>query len=185
MRRRNFVTHAVSLLTLPLLLTALAAAQPRVESATTVILVRHAEKAPEPKDDPPLLPSGEARAAALVDAVEAAGITAIYSTPYLRTQGTARPIAARLGIPVTTFDVKPGARSYGELYAAELLAKNRGRVVLVVGHSNTVPSILSGLGVSGAPSIRDEEYDNLFIVTVPDSGAARMVRARFGAARPE
>jgi broad specificity phosphatase PhoE len=181
MRRRNFI-RAASLL-LPLLGAASAATQPRAETSTTIILVRHAEKAAEPKDDPPLLTLGEARAAALVDAVRGAGITAIYSTPYKRTQATARPVSEHLGIPVTTFDAKAGAKSYGDQYAAELLARNRGLVVLVVGHSNTIPSILQGLGIPNAPAIRDEEYDNLFIVTVPDSGAVRMVRARFGAGR--
>jgi hypothetical protein len=82
---------------------------------------------------------------------------------------------------VTTFDVRPGAQGYGEQYAAELLAKNRGKVVLVVGHSNTVPAILRGLGVTDVADIPDTEYDNLFIVTVPETGPARAVRAKFGA----
>ena len=179
LRRRFPAVHV--LLFLALILTVGTAASHRwVETSTTVILVRHAEKAAEPKDDPPLTVVGEARAAALVEVVRTAGITAVYSTPWKRTQFTARPTAEKLGIPVTTFDVKPGEKSYGELYAAELLSKHRGRVVLVVGHSNTVPAILKGLGIADAPVIQDPEYDNLFVVTVPETGPSRVVRAKFG-----
>ena len=181
MLRRRFPAVQVLLLLLLILTAGTAASHRWLQTSTTVILVRHAEKALEPKDDPPLSPVGEARAAALVEVLRTAGITTIYSTPWKRTQQTAAPTAAKLGIPVTTFDVRPGQKSYGELYAAELLAKHRGQVVLVVGHSNTVPAILTGLGVVDAPQIRDEEYDNLFVVTVPETGPARVVRARFGA----
>lgn len=181
MHRRRFHDLRILLLFALVLSAGTAATLRWTETSTTIILVRHAEKAAEPKDDPALTPAGEARAAALIEALRTAGITAIYSTPWKRTQLTARPIAEKLGVPVTTFDVKPGERSYGEMYAAELLAKHRGRVVLVVGHSNTVPGILRALGVADVPVIADAEYDNLFIATVPDSGSARVVRAKFGA----
>lgn len=180
LRRRFPAVHALLLLVL-FLMAGTAASHRWMETTTTIILVRHAEKAAEPREDPPLTAVGEARAAALVEALGNAGITAVYSTPWKRTQQTARPIAERLGVPVTTFDVTPGEKSYGELYAAELLAKHRGRVVLVVGHSNTVPGILRGLGVADVRDIADMEYDNLFVVTVPETGPVRIVRARFGA----
>jgi broad specificity phosphatase PhoE len=179
MLRRQFLFRALALAALGL--PVIADAQRPASGPTTIILVRHGEKAAEPANDPPLSPAGEARALALVDAVRSAGITAIYSTPWKRTQSTVAPIAAKLGIPVTTFDVRPGEKSYGELYAAELLAKHRGGTVLVAGHSNTVPGILTGLGITDAPTITDAEYDHLFVVTIPESGPPRVVRARYGA----
>lgn len=180
LHRRSFIARMVLLLAL-VLVAGTIAARPWAETSTTVILVRHAEKAAEPKADPPLTPVGEARAAALVEALRTAGISTIYSTPWKRTQQTARPISEKLGIPVTTFDAPAGAQGYGEAYAAEILGKNRGRVVLVVGHSNTVPGILRGLGVTDVAPIADMEYDNLYIVTVPQTGPVRAVRAKFGA----
>ena len=181
MFRRRFHDLRVLFLLAFLVTIGTAAVARQAATSTTIILVRHAEKAAEPADDPPLTAAGEARAAALVDALGAAGVQAIYSTKWKRTQQTALPISQKLGVPVTTFDATPGAQGYGEIYAAELLAKHRGKVVLVVGHSNTVPAILKGLRVANAPAITDPEYDNLFIVTVPDTGMARMVRAKFGA----
>jgi len=181
MRRRTFVIRAASLLALPAIALAASPVRQVAETTTTIILARHGEKAAEPREDPVLSPAGEARALALAEAVRGAGISAIYSTKWKRTQATARPASEALKVPITTFDSPPGERDYGKAYAAELLAKHRGKVVLVVGHSNTVPAILGGLGIPDAPAITDPEYDNLFIVTIPEGGAARVVRAKYGA----
>ncbi len=183
MIRRTFLIRSTALLALPLIALAASPGRPLVETTTTIILVRHAEKALEPKDDPPLSPAGEVRALALADAVRDAGIQAIYSTAWKRTQATAGTVAERLKLPITTFDAPSGDRDYGKTWATELLGKHRGRVVLVVGHSNTVPNILRGLGIADVPAIADAEYDNLFIVTMPETGPARVVRAKYGAGR--
>lgn len=184
MLRRTLLARAASLLALPLIaLAATPAQQAAVPSTTTIILARHGEKTAEPKEDPVLTPEGEARAIALAEAVRGAGISAIYSTKWKRTQYTARPASEQLKVPITTFDGPTGAPDYGRAYATELLTKNRGKVVLVVGHSNTIPSILRGLGIADAPAIADSEHDHLFIVTIPEGGEARVVRARYGAAR--
>jgi broad specificity phosphatase PhoE len=167
-------------LALFVLIIAIAAARPIADTTTTVIVVRHAEKEAVPADDPPLTAVGEARAAALLESVQGAGVGAIYSTRYKRTRSTVTPLAEKLGVPITVFEPPPAARNYGELYAAEILAKHRGKVVLVVGHSNTVPNVLRGFGIQDPPALTDADYDNLFIVTIPEAGPARLVRAKYG-----
>ncbi|HEY7235878.1 MAG TPA: histidine phosphatase family protein, partial [Gemmatimonadaceae bacterium] len=72
------------------------AAQER--AATTVILVRHAEKAATPADDPPLTKAGQARARALAVIAHDAGVTAIVTTQFVRSRTTAEPAASALGI---------------------------------------------------------------------------------------
>src|SRR5688572_14937113 len=67
-------------------------------AATTVLLVRHAEKAAQPADDPPLTAEGEARAQALVQVARDAGVTAIVTTQFQRTRLTGAPLAQALGI---------------------------------------------------------------------------------------
>ena len=56
------------------------------QATTTVIFVRHAEKATLPTDDPGLSEAGKQRAAELarqlVDADVVAGVDAVYSTSY-------------------------------------------------------------------------------------------------------
>ncbi|MDB4917468.1 MAG: Phosphoglycerate mutase [Gemmatimonadetes bacterium] len=148
--------------------------------ATTVIVVRHAEKAAAPAADPPLNAAGEARAAAFAELVRDAGIQAIISTQFLRTKGTAAPIAAKLGLSVETVDAR--LPQHPKLVADSILAKHRGHTVLVIGHSNTVPAIVAALGAPKPADICDDGYDNVFVVTVPASGPASVVRLHYGVA---
>ncbi len=140
---------------------------------TTVILVRHAEKAAAPKDDPVLSDAGMARARALAVALRDAGVQAILTTHFQRTRMTAQPLADALGVKPEIAD---------ENVAEAIRQRHAGQVVLVVGHSNTVPEIIKALGARAPPAICDEEYDRLFVVTL--DAAARVVQARYGAATP-
>jgi broad specificity phosphatase PhoE len=148
---------------------------------TTVIIVRHAERAAEPKGDPVLTAAGEARAEALLEAVRGAGVTHVLVTTLQRTALTAAPTAHALGLVPAAVNVR------SQRHVAEVVDSIRARaggVVLVVGHSNTVPAIVSALG-GEAPEICDEEYDNLYVVTLPSAGGqARVIRGRFGVATP-
>jgi len=180
-------------LTLPLLFAVLVAASTgSAESReTTVILVRHAEKELTGGDVPLRSPDGVARARDLVDAVRSAGVSVAISSSYKRTRQTIEPAVAALGIPSErVFEILEPER-----VALEILTKQRGRTILVAGHSNTVPQIVEALG---APSlcppfeiddehgcmIPDPEYHHMFVVTVPSAGPATVVRARYGAPSP-
>jgi broad specificity phosphatase PhoE len=131
---------------------------------SSVFLVRHAERAdtangaaPAMGADPDLSEAGRARADSLAAALRNAGITAIFATEYKRTQQTAAPLAKRLGIPVTTIPSKDSVALAGRINAAS-------GVVLVVGHSNTIPEVIKLLGVDTPITIDDAEYDNLFVL---------------------
>ena len=77
---------------------------------TTVILVRHAEKMPEPVDDPDLSAMGAYRAKALAGWLRDAGIEHIYVSQFKRTQQTAAPVAKAIDASVhgDTVLVSPG-----------------------------------------------------------------------------
>lgn len=135
-----------------------AAAQP------LVFVVRHAERADAGTGgattmatDPDLSDAGRARAESLAAALKDAKITAIFVTPYKRTRQTAEPLATALGVQPTEIDAKDMGRLIEKVKAAS-------GNVLVVGHSNTVPDILSKLGADDAPKLADADYDNLFVV---------------------
>jgi broad specificity phosphatase PhoE len=147
---------------------------------TTVIVVRHAEKAAEPAADPPLTAAGVARAQALVDALRGVPIRAVISTDFARTRSTVAPVAARLGLTTQLVDAR--ARDHASHVASDVLARYRGQTVLVAGHSNTVPDIVAALVAPKPPNICDAEYDNLYVVRVPAAGAATVERRRYGAA---
>jgi len=51
--------------------------------------------------------------------------------------------------------------------------------VLVVGHSNTVPTLLRALHVAEPITVRDDEYDNLFIVFPQKEGRPVLLRLKY------
>ena len=154
----------------------LARAQSASPGSTTIIVVRHAEKATEPAADPPLTAVGAARAEALAEMMKDAGVRAVVSTQFMRTRNTAAPTAAKLGVPVDILNARLSARATAD----SILSKYRGLTVLVVGHSNTVPTIVEALGAPKPADICDSGYDNLFIVTVPATGMTTVVRLHVG-----
>lgn len=128
---------------------------------TTFILVRHAEKADDGTDDPPLTASGEARAQHLSFILQQSGVTAIYSTPFKRNQATAAPLASRLGLPVEAYDPNRNVTDF----LNETRQKHAGQKVLITGHSNTVPAMLNALsGSNNYTDLAENAYDDLFVV---------------------
>jgi broad specificity phosphatase PhoE len=143
---------------------------------TTVILVRHAEKNIEPNNpDPDLSPAGQARAAELARVLGSTPIDAIYATNFKRTQQTVKPLADKLGLVPSVIDAKSTTDLVNRIVSA-----NRGQTVLVSGHSNTVPGIVNALGGGSSPDIPDNEYDNMFVVTIYQFGKAKVVKLRYG-----
>jgi broad specificity phosphatase PhoE len=148
--------------------------------STVVLVVRHAEKASDAEDSP-LTEAGVQRARALVRVAEGAGVSAVYSSQFKRNRDTARPLAERLGVAVTEAPVNlqdPG--DYGKTLARDIIEKRRGQAVVVVGHGNTIAATVEGLTGRAAPP-GDIQYSDLFVVTVPPSGPARLIRAQYGA----
>jgi broad specificity phosphatase PhoE len=148
---------------------------------TTVIFVRHAEKALAPADDPGLSEAGKRRAAELarqlVDADVVLGVDAIYSTSYRRTEETVQPLATALDIPITFYDA-----ANTETIMDEIVRAHEGQIVLVVGHSNTVPAMIGNMGASKkVPDIGENEYDNIYVVSIPWFGKTKTIRLRYGA----
>jgi broad specificity phosphatase PhoE len=154
-----------------ILMAVLALAMSGVEAVAqqTVFLVRHAERADDGTGvpamsmtkgaDPDLSEAGRARAESLAALLKDAKITAIIATEYKRTQQTAAPLATTLGVTVTTIKANEPA----ELIKAVKAAAGN---VLIVGHSNTMPDVMRALGAPAPAAIADNEYDNLFVLTV-------------------
>ena len=128
----------------------------------TIFLIRHAERADagsSAQADPALSETGQARAAALAKELRDAGISAIYTSEFKRTQQTAAPIAKSLGVKA---EVVPAKETTG--LVAKL--KSGSGNVLVVGHANTLPEIIKGLGISSPVAIAEKDYDDLFLVVL-------------------
>ena len=147
---------------------------------TTVVLVRHAEKKIEAQNpDPDLSPEGVARAQEIARVFGDANINAIYATQYKRTQQTAKPLADRIGVRVNVLDSK----QTDEL-VSRIQTTHRGQTIFVAGHSNSVPAIVSVLCGEKFSEIPDNEYDNLFIVTIYRFGKAKVTKLKYGNPSP-
>ena len=146
-------------------------------AAQSVILVRHAERAdmaaggsPSMAADPALSAEGRSRADRLAAMLQQADIRAIFVTQYRRTQQTAAPLAAALGITPTVIQADDEAALLAQIRAAQ-------GHVLVVGHSNTVPSVTAALSSTPAVPIADGDFGNLWIVAT--TGSPRVLRLRY------
>ncbi len=150
------------------------------QATTTIIFVRHAEKASQQADDPGLSAAGERRVAELtrqlVDADVVAGIDAIYSTPFRRTRETVQPLSDVLDLPIHNYSPDDN-----EAVLEEILKNYKGKIILVAAHSNTVPTLIADLGASKkVPAIHEDEYDNIYIISIPWFGKTKTIRLRYG-----
>jgi phosphohistidine phosphatase SixA len=154
---------------------------------TTVFLIRHAEKADAPREDPPLNESGRLRSQALARILGQSGIKAIYTSQYQRTIQTAEPLAKQLGITATSLPLKmsqSNPREVSEQSIKEITGKiyeRTGEAVLVIGHSNTIPEVIKMLGGDNVPKIDEQKFDDLFVVTVFARGKAKVVHLKYEA----
>lgn len=146
------------------------AAEPAPVPPTVVFVLRHAEKATEPKGDPALSEIGARRAARLAELLAPAGVTALFASEWRRTQDTLAPLAAKLSLPVRAI---PAAEPTS---LAQAILAQTGGVAVVAAHSNTIGPILEALGASPIAEIPETDYDNLFIATIAGPGKVRVVR---------
>lgn len=145
-----------------------------------VVVVRHAEKATDDPRDPVLSAAGEARARALAAALAGSRLDAAYATQFKRTRQTAAPAAAAAGVDVTVRPVDGGnAATYAADLARDLRALPAGSVVLVVGHSNTVPGIVAALDGRPPREMPETEYDRFTTVRLRADGGADTVVSRY------
>ncbi len=131
------------------------------EAYRAVIVVRHAEKASWTDADAPLALQGEDRALTLASLLRNAGVTHVFVSQKRRTQQTAQPLVEQRGLPPPT--VLPAQETTALVNALRALPSDA--VALVVGHSDTIPLILSGLGVRDRVVLRDDQYGRIFLVT--------------------
>ncbi len=145
--------------------------------ARTIVLVRHAEKCEMQGDDPALSADGQARAANLARVAGRLGVERIYSTPFKRTRDTVRPLADSLGLPIV--EVPVGAGNVEAL--RDLLRADTSRVILVSGHSNTIPHVVNWLTGTTFGDLDEYDYDRMYVVRLPEVGPGALLEFQYGA----
>ncbi len=151
-------------------------AQKYAEKVTTIVFVRHAEKAKDGTEDPPLTDAGTVRAVQLGYALRSDSISAVFSTNYERTRKTALPTANFHDLTVELYENK-------DLYQflEDVVERYRGQKILIVGHSNSVPKMLNILlKKEKYKNIEDYVYNDLFIAQVRELGDATVLHLNYG-----
>ena len=132
------------------------------QETTTYYLIRHAEKElsnPENKN-PHLTQQGIRRANSWKKIFKEISFDKIYSTNFFRTQETARFIAIDKGISIDEYKTN---NTYNKSFKEE----NKGKTILVVGHSNTVPFLANKIiGEDIYSSIDESIHGNLYILNI-------------------
>ncbi|HKV94400.1 MAG TPA: phosphoglycerate mutase family protein [Candidatus Angelobacter sp.] len=147
------------------------------QPTTTIVLVRHAEKASN-APDALLSPQGQQRAECLAHVLKDAGIKRIYVSDVKRTQQTAEPLAKALGIkPVVVPAKDPNTLIKDVFYGS-------GGNALVVGHSDTLPFVIQRVQAGTIPPIGENEYDGLYVLTVLEGSSTPVLKLRYCAASP-
>lgn len=151
-------------------------------ATTTVIFVRHADtETPIAKDaDPPLNERGRKRAELLADFLEkidvVGGVDAIYAGKTRRTQQTAAPLAQRLGVKVEIEDPYDVER-----FMRDVRREHKGEIVLIVTQADRIQPLVQELhGSKNIPEMKQDEYDNVYIVSIPWFGKVKTLRVRYG-----
>ena len=137
-----------------------------------IFLVRHAERASQEKDSV-LSPEGKKRAQCLSDVLRDAGVNAIFVTQFVRTQQTAEPLAKKIGVhPVIVNSADTDA-------LVQKVHSTAAEVMLIVGHSDTLPGIIAKLGGGTVAPVATDEYDRMYVLHSNGSNTAPVVTLHY------
>jgi|FLOH01.1.fsa_nt_gi phosphohistidine phosphatase SixA len=191
MKRSLLLPSLVLLVALVILLASSAAGPPSAPplAPVSVFFVRHAETASSTRTnrDPELSAVGISRGHALAQLLKTCGATHLFASEFQRTQSTLAELAKVCGLEVTVI-----AANDGEAQLATLRALPAGAVAVVCGHSNTVPTMVAGLGgeiadLKDLPAAQQvfahDAYQRLILVVLPatEAAAAKTIELRYGA----
>lgn len=139
---------------------------------STYIFIRHAEKdttaqgSTTMQANPALSKVGQERANRLIKALKEYSIDEIYSTNFIRTQSTVKPIAKFSKKEIQLYDYKK-LKEF-----SEKLLQETNKTILVVGHNNTTPAMVNLLIKENKFKTLDETvFNQIFIVTIENKNA--------------
>lgn len=140
-----------------------------------IYIIRHAEKELS-GTDPALTETGRKRAAAWAEMFRPSELNIILTSDAKRTRETGGIIARSLGIPHKEFPIEDVA---GLIDLIEFDHEQDN--VLIVGHTETIPQILSNLGSFEDVEIGQSDFANLFVLVRQGTDEPQLIRLRMPA----
>lgn len=111
--------------------------------------------------DPPLSEAGNLRAQRLITVLKSYKPDIIYSTNYIRTKATVTPLAGKFGKEIELYDPAKQAAF------AEKLLSEKGKTIVIAGHSNTIPALANLLIRENKYARLDESvYNQLWVIQI-------------------
>ncbi|MFK7883885.1 MAG: histidine phosphatase family protein [Phycisphaerales bacterium] len=128
------------------------------EKPLAAFVLRHAEPQGTQSGDPGLSVAGQARADRVGAMLRSVGVSRVLHTHPSRAKETAERIARGCSVGMGSYDAFKPQPLIERLVAG-------GGVWVIVGHSNTVPGLVKGLGGNpGTDLIPHDQYDDLFMI---------------------
>ena len=126
-------------------------------NATTLFLIRHAEKLDDTKNTT-LSAEGFERAEFWKNYFKDTKIDSFYSSGFQRARRTCQPMAFERDQQVNIY-------KNHQMDLKKIIEKNKGKTILIVGHSNRIPTFINTLlGQEKYPEITEPEFGNLYII---------------------
>ena len=144
-------------------------------SKQAVYVIRHGEKE-QTGTDPALTEAGRQRAAAWAEMFQLIDLDIVLTSDALRTRETGGIIARSLGLPQKELPMQDVA-GLTDLIEFDHEDDN----VLIVGHTETIPQILTNLGSTEAVEVSKSDFANLFVVVRQETDAPQLIRLRMPA----
>ncbi|MEE4302557.1 MAG: histidine phosphatase family protein [Wenzhouxiangella sp.] len=147
---------------------------------TGVVIVRHAEKADYGSRDPDLTSTGRQRAESLANALDGARVGELIASQYKRTRQTLAVLALRRGLEISVVPAESGAiDDHIESIASRVRDSDADGLIVIAGHSNTVPLIVEALSGNVISPIGESDYDRLYLL-VPAASGMDVIESRYG-----
>ena len=124
-----------------------------------VYLFRHAEKQKiKGEKNPELTKSGFFRADALSDSLSAIQNGVIFSSEFKRTQQTVNPLSKEWYSDII---IHTASDPEGQV---EKALTQCNKIVIISGHSNTIPNLIRLFGINESIEIKDDQHGDLFTI---------------------
>lgn len=132
------------------------------ENTTTIFLIRHAEKQDDTKNTD-LSAQGFERAENWRKYFENTQINVFYSSGFQRARHTCQSMAFSRDKNITIY-------KNHLMNLKNVMEENRGKTIMIVGHSNRIPTFINTLlGEEKYAEISESEFGNLYIIKELDN----------------
>lgn len=151
-----FRRYAIVLICVGALILSSSMAFAQEQDSLTIYLFRHAEKEAV-GEDPDLTSAGLERAKILQQVISEPSVAHLFSTNTRRTVQTIQPFSDYYEKEIEFYNPR-------ELEAFADTLRSLSGVIIVSGHSNTTPRLVSFITGQEIPDLDEKEYDQLFII---------------------